>query len=86
VRDPVTPWPAVRAACNRVSWLRYNEAKQLAESLEQQAHKVQAEAEEAGARAVETLAVLTGVPPLDTAALEVSRRTAELPRCAAASS
>ncbi|XP_056266449.1 laminin subunit gamma-1 [Pseudoliparis swirei] len=49
---------------------KYNEAKQLAESLEQQAHKVQAEAEEAGARAVETLAVLTGVPPLDTAALE----------------
>uniref|UniRef100_A0A3P8WAY1 Laminin, gamma 1 n=2 Tax=Cynoglossus semilaevis TaxID=244447 RepID=A0A3P8WAY1_CYNSE len=49
---------------------RYNEAKELAKNLEKQAVKVQAEAEEAGNRAMKIYANLTGLPSFDTAALE----------------
>lgn len=53
---------------------RYNEAKELAKNLEKQAVKVQAEAEEAGNRAMKIYANLTGLPSFDTAALEVGPR------------
>uniref|UniRef100_A0A8D0DGP9 Laminin, gamma 1 n=1 Tax=Sander lucioperca TaxID=283035 RepID=A0A8D0DGP9_SANLU len=49
---------------------KYNEAKELAKNLEKQANKVQAEAEDAGNRALKILANLTSVPPIDTRALE----------------
>ena len=51
---------------------RYNEAKDLAKNLEKQANKVQAEAEEAGDKALKIFANLTSVPPFDTKALEVT--------------
>lgn len=50
---------------------RYNEAKELAKNLEKQANKVQAEAEEAGDKALKIFANLTSLPPFDTKALEV---------------
>ncbi|KAM9790659.1 laminin subunit gamma-1 [Syngnathus typhle] len=49
---------------------KYKEALELAKSLEKQANKVQAEAEEAGNHAVEIFANLTSLPPLHTHALE----------------
>ncbi|XP_030219656.1 laminin subunit gamma-1 [Gadus morhua] len=49
---------------------KYNEAKELAKALEKQANKVHAEAEEAGARAVQMMANLTSLPTYDTKALE----------------
>ncbi|XP_059200059.1 laminin subunit gamma-1 isoform X2 [Centropristis striata] len=49
---------------------KYNEAKELAKSLEKQAHKVQAEAEDASSKALKIFANLTSVPPLDTKSLE----------------
>lgn len=51
---------------------RYNEAKELAKNLEKQAGKVQAEAKDAGDKALKIFANLTSVPPLDTKALEVT--------------
>lgn len=57
--------------------LRYNEAKELAKNLEKQANKVQAEAEEAGNDALKILANLTSLPPFDTKALEVRRRSGD---------
>lgn len=51
---------------------RYNEAKDLAKNLEKQATKVQAEAEEAGDKALKIFANLTSIPMLDTKALEVT--------------
>lgn len=51
---------------------RYNEAKELAKNLEKQTNKVQAEAEEAGDRALKIVANLTNLPLLNTKALEVS--------------
>lgn len=50
---------------------RYNEAKELAKSLEKQATKVQTEAEEAGNKALKLFANLTSLPQIDTKALEV---------------
>lgn len=52
--------------------LRYNEAKELAKNLEKQANKVQAEAEEAGDKALKIFANLTSLPSFDTKALEVT--------------
>lgn len=52
---------------------RFNEAKDLARNLEKQASKVDAEAEEAGSKALRIYANLTGLPGLDTKSLEVSR-------------
>uniref|UniRef100_A0A668VKH4 Laminin subunit gamma-1 n=1 Tax=Oreochromis aureus TaxID=47969 RepID=A0A668VKH4_OREAU len=49
---------------------KYNEAKDLAKNLEKQATKVQAEAEEAGNKALKLFANLTSLPPIDTKALE----------------
>ncbi|XP_078121300.1 laminin subunit gamma-1 [Sander vitreus] len=49
---------------------KYNEAKELAKNLEKQANKVQAEAEDAGNRALKIFANLTSIPPIDTKALE----------------
>uniref|UniRef100_A0A8C9VN56 Laminin, gamma 1 n=1 Tax=Scleropages formosus TaxID=113540 RepID=A0A8C9VN56_SCLFO len=49
---------------------KYNEAKELAKSLEKQANKVHAEAEEAGNKALQIYANLTGLPPVDTKSLE----------------
>ncbi|XP_061549216.1 laminin subunit gamma-1 [Phycodurus eques] len=49
---------------------KYKEALELATSLEKQANKVQAEAEEAGNHALQIFANLTGLPPFDTRALE----------------
>lgn len=51
---------------------RYNEAKELAKNLEKQANKVQAEAEDAGDKALKIFANLTSVPSFDTKALEVT--------------
>lgn len=51
--------------------LRYIEAKDLAKTLEKQAAKVHAEAEEAGNKALKIYANLTSLPPVDTKALEV---------------
>lgn len=53
---------------------RYNEAKELAKNLEKQANNVQAEAEEAGDRALKIVANLTSLP-LNTKALEVTPLT-----------
>lgn len=53
------------------SCFRYNEAKDLAKNLEKQASKVQAEAQEAGDRALKIFANLTSLPPFNTDALEV---------------
>lgn len=52
--------------------LRYNEAKELAKNLEKQANKVQAEAEDAGDRALKIFANLTNLSPFDTKTLEVT--------------
>ena len=52
--------------------LRYNDAKDLAKNLEKQATKVQAEAEEAGNKALKIYANLTSLPTFDTKSLEVS--------------
>lgn len=49
---------------------KYNEAKELAKNLEKQANKVQAEAEDAGNKALKIFANLTSIPPFDTKALE----------------
>uniref|UniRef100_A0A8D3CQ27 Laminin, gamma 1 n=1 Tax=Scophthalmus maximus TaxID=52904 RepID=A0A8D3CQ27_SCOMX len=49
---------------------KYNEAKELAKSLEKQANKVQAEAEDAGNTALKIFANLTSLPPFDTKVLE----------------
>ncbi|KAK5860486.1 hypothetical protein PBY51_021960 [Eleginops maclovinus] len=49
---------------------KYTEAKELAKSLEKQANKVQAEAEDAGNRALKIFANLTSTPPFDTKTLE----------------
>ncbi|KAJ8357310.1 hypothetical protein SKAU_G00201040 [Synaphobranchus kaupii] len=49
---------------------KYNEAKDLAKNLEKQANKVHAEAEEAGNKALQIYANLTGLPPVDTKTLE----------------
>ncbi|TMS01279.1 Laminin subunit gamma-1 [Larimichthys crocea] len=49
---------------------KYNDAKELAKNLEKQANKVQAEAEDAGDKALKIAANLTSIPPLDTKALE----------------
>lgn len=51
--------------------IRYNEAKELAKNLEKQANKIQAEAEDAGEKALKIFANLTSLPPFDTKALEV---------------
>lgn len=51
---------------------RYNEAKDVAKNLEKQASKVQAEAEEAGDKALKIFANLTSLPPINTDALEVT--------------
>lgn len=51
---------------------RYNEAKDLAKNLEKQASKVQAEAQEAGDKALKIFANLTSLPPFNTDALEVT--------------
>ncbi|XP_007578148.1 laminin subunit gamma-1 [Poecilia formosa] len=48
----------------------YNEAKDRAKDLEQQANKVQAEAEDAGNKALKLFANLTSLPPFDTKTLE----------------
>lgn len=57
-----------------ISWLlRYNDAKDLAKNLEKQASKVQAEAEEAGNKALKIYANLTSLPPFDVKSLEVWR-------------
>uniref|UniRef100_A0A8C2ZDC0 Laminin, gamma 1 n=1 Tax=Cyclopterus lumpus TaxID=8103 RepID=A0A8C2ZDC0_CYCLU len=47
-----------------------NKKYELAKNLEKQANKVQAEAEDAGNKAVKIFANLTSVPPVDTKALE----------------
>lgn len=64
----------VPQACNTalLDVLRYNEAKDLAKNLEKQANKVQAEAEEAGDKALKIFANLTSLPLVDTEALEVT--------------
>ncbi|KTF71929.1 hypothetical protein cypCar_00046011 [Cyprinus carpio] len=49
---------------------KYVEAKDLAKDLEKQAAKVQAEAEEAGNKALKIYANLTSLPPIDTKTLE----------------
>ncbi|KAA0719380.1 Laminin subunit gamma-1 [Triplophysa tibetana] len=49
---------------------KYNEAKDLAKSLEKQAAKVHAEAEEAGNKAMRIYSNLTSLPPVDTKSLE----------------
>uniref|UniRef100_A0A9J8BF91 Laminin, gamma 1 n=1 Tax=Cyprinus carpio carpio TaxID=630221 RepID=A0A9J8BF91_CYPCA len=49
---------------------KYVEAKDLAKNLEKQAAKVQAEAEEAGNKALKIYANLTSLPPIDTKTLE----------------
>ncbi|XP_033932876.1 laminin subunit gamma-1-like, partial [Pseudochaenichthys georgianus] len=49
---------------------KYTEAKELAKSLEKQANKVQAEAEDAGNRALKIFANLTSIPPFNTKTLE----------------
>ncbi|XP_057713602.1 laminin subunit gamma-1 [Corythoichthys intestinalis] len=49
---------------------KYKEALELAKSLEKQANKVQAEAEEAGNHALKIFANLTDLPPFDTHTLE----------------
>ncbi|XP_072544365.1 laminin subunit gamma-1 [Salminus brasiliensis] len=49
---------------------KYNEAKDLAKNLEKQASKVQAEAEEAGNKALKIYANLTSLPPFDVKSLE----------------
>ncbi|KAL4656079.1 laminin subunit gamma-1 [Arapaima gigas] len=49
---------------------KYNEAKELAKNLEKQANKVHAEAQEAGDKALQIYANLTGLPPVDTKSLE----------------
>ncbi|XP_048845494.1 laminin subunit gamma-1 [Brienomyrus brachyistius] len=49
---------------------KFNEAKDLARNLEKQASKVDAEAEEAGSKALRIYANLTGLPGLDTKSLE----------------
>ncbi|TRZ04223.1 hypothetical protein DNTS_029916, partial [Danionella cerebrum] len=49
---------------------KYLEAKDLAKNLEKQAAKVQAEAEEAGNKALKIYANLTGLPSIDTKTLE----------------
>lgn len=54
---------------------RYNEAKELAKNLEKQTNKVQAEAEEAGDRALKIVANLTSLLPLNTKPLEVAPLT-----------
>lgn len=54
---------------------RYSEAKELAKNLEKQTNKVQAEAEEAGDRALKIVANLTSLPLLNTKALEVTPLT-----------
>lgn len=51
---------------------RYDEAKDLAKNLEQQATKVQAEAQEAGDQALKMFANLTSLPPFKMDALEVT--------------
>lgn len=51
---------------------RYNQAKELAKTLEKEANKVKAEAEEAGNKALEIFANLTSLPPFDAKALEVT--------------
>lgn len=51
---------------------RYNEAKDLARNLEKQASKVQAEAEDAGDKALKIFANLTSLPPFNTDTLEVT--------------
>ncbi|KAM4556041.1 laminin subunit gamma-1 [Fundulus diaphanus] len=48
----------------------YNDAKDKAKDLEKQADKVQAEAEEAGNKALKLFANLTSLPPFDTKTLE----------------
>lgn len=54
---------------------RYNEARDLAKNLEKQANKVQAEAEDAGNKALKIFANLTSLPPFDTKALEVQNES-----------
>ncbi|XP_056149920.1 laminin subunit gamma-1 [Lampris incognitus] len=49
---------------------KYNDAKELAKTLEKQANKVHSEAEEAGDKALKIFANLTSLPPFDTKALE----------------
>ncbi|XP_017260379.1 laminin subunit gamma-1, partial [Kryptolebias marmoratus] len=49
---------------------KYDDAKKLAKQLEQQADRVQAEAEKAGDQALKIVANLTSLPPFDTAPLE----------------
>uniref|UniRef100_A0A8B9RND4 Laminin, gamma 1 n=1 Tax=Astyanax mexicanus TaxID=7994 RepID=A0A8B9RND4_ASTMX len=49
---------------------KYSEAKDLAKNLEKQASKVQAEAEEAGNKALKIYANLTSLPPFDVKSLE----------------
>ncbi|XP_062338515.1 laminin subunit gamma-1 [Osmerus eperlanus] len=49
---------------------KYNDAKDLAKNLEKQATKVQAEAEEAGNKALKIYANLTSLPTFDTKSLE----------------
>lgn len=53
---------------------KYNEAKDLAKNLEKHANKVQAEAEEAGNKALKLYANLTSLPSIDTKALEDEAR------------
>ncbi|KAM9789486.1 LOW QUALITY PROTEIN: laminin subunit gamma-1 [Neosynchiropus ocellatus] len=53
---------------------KYGEAKELAKSLEKQAQKVQAEAEDAGNQALKIFANLTSLPSLDTKTLEDDAR------------
>lgn len=64
----------VPQVCNTalLDMLRYNEAKDLAKNLEKQANKVQAEAEEAGDKALKIFANLTSLPLVDTDTLEVT--------------
>uniref|UniRef100_A0A8C5GXN1 Laminin subunit gamma-1 n=1 Tax=Gouania willdenowi TaxID=441366 RepID=A0A8C5GXN1_GOUWI len=49
---------------------KYNDAKELAKNLEKQANKVQAEAEEAGNKALDIFANLTSLPSFDIKTLE----------------
>lgn len=51
--------------------LRYADAKDLVRTLEKQAAKVHAEAEEAGNKALKIYANLTSLPSIDTKTLEV---------------
>lgn len=51
---------------------RYNEAKDFAKNLEKQASKVEAEAEDAGDKALKIFANLTSLPPFNTDTLEVT--------------